>query len=196
MYGTFQPFTHNLEADFDATPSTFHLSPAKISSGAAQISLSAIANNYSTNPTVQATYNVVADGAQLAKLLNNPSVPTGIVRASGTAQYQSVPNQPALQAVVVQGDLASQQLVVKTPSIQAAISNIAAHYSLANGNATLHDFRASVLGGEITAQGTMKDISGNSHSEATASIRGVSLAEARRMMGPRPQPATSASPVN
>jgi translocation and assembly module TamB len=184
VYGAFQPLVHNLEADFDATPTTFHLSPAKISSGATQIELSAVANNYQTNPAVQANYNVVADGAQLAKLMNNPSIPVGTVRASGTAQYQSVPNQPALQAVVVHGDLASQQLLVKTSSLRAAVSNIAAHYSLANGNATLHDFRAGVLGGEITAQGTMKDLAGNSHSEATASIRGVSLGQARAMMGP------------
>ena len=183
VYGTFQPFVHNLEADFDATPTTFHLSPARISSGAAQISISAIANNYSANPTVQATYNLVADGAQLARILNNPSVPTGIVRASGTAHYQSVSNQPALQAVVVQGDLESQQLLVKTASVRGAVNNIAAHYSLANGNATLDDFRASVLGGEITAHGTMNDIGGNSHSEATAAIRGVSLAQVRNMLG-------------
>src|SRR3954468_2017851 len=51
VYGSYQPFTHNLEASFDATPTTFHLSPAKISSGAAQIELSATANNYSSaNP--------------------------------------------------------------------------------------------------------------------------------------------------
>jgi translocation and assembly module TamB len=182
-YGGFQPLVHNLEASFDATPTTFHLSPAKISSSAAQITLAAIANNYMTHPTVQASYNVVADGVQLAKLMNNPSIPSGLVRASGTAQYQSMPNQPALQAVVLKGDLASRQLLVKTASIRAAISNIAAHYSLANGNATLHDFRAEVLGGMITAQGAMKDISGNSRSEATASIRGVSLAQARALMG-------------
>jgi translocation and assembly module TamB len=183
-YGGFRPFAHNLEAQFDATPDTFHLSPARITSGAAQIVLSAIANNYQTNPSIQATYNVTADGAQLAKLMNNPSVPTGVVRASGTAQYQSVPNQPALETVVLHGDLASRQLLVKTSSMAAAITNLAAHYSLANGNATLHDFRANVLGGEITAQGTMKDISGNSHSEATANIRGVSLSQARALAGP------------
>ena len=184
VYGGFRPFAHNLEAQFDATPDTFHLSPARITSGAAQIELSAIANNYQTNPSVQATYNVNADGAQLAKLMNNTSVPTGVVRASGTAQYQSVPNRPALETVVVHGDLASRQLLVKTSSMAAAITNLAAHYSLANGNATLHDFRANVLGGEITAQCTMKDISGNSHSEATATIRGVSLSQARALAGP------------
>jgi translocation and assembly module TamB len=183
-YGAFQPFTHNLEAQFDATPTTFHLSTAKISGSAAQIALSATANDYSTNPAVQAQYNVTADGAQLSRLFNNPSVPVGVVRATGSAQYQSIPDQPALQALVINGDLNSPQLLVKTGSAKAAITNIAAHYSLKNGDATLRDFRASLLGGQITAQGTMKNIGGNSRSEATASVRGISLAQARKMLGP------------
>ena len=184
VYGAFQPFTHNLEAQFDATPTTFHLSPAKISSDSAQIVLSAIATNYS-NPSVQATYDVTANGAQLAKLLKNSSIPAGLVRATGSAQYQSVPNHPMLEDLVVNGDLTSQQLLVKTPSIRAAVNNIAAHYSLANGNATLRDFRASLLGGEITAQGTMRSIgANNSHSDLTATIREVSVAAAKNMLGP------------
>jgi translocation and assembly module TamB len=183
-YGAFQPFTHNLEAQFDATPTTFHLSMAKISGGAAQIALSATANDYSTNPAVQAQYDVTADGAQLARLLNNPSIPAGQVRATGSAQYQSIPNQPALQTLVVNGALNSSQLLVKTTSARASITNIAAHYSLKNGDATLRDFRASLLGGQITAQGTMKNISGNSRSDVTASVRGISLTQARQMIGP------------
>jgi translocation and assembly module TamB len=182
-YGAFQPFTHNLEAQFDATPTTFHLSTAKISGGAAQIVLSATANDYSTQPAVQAQYDVTADGAQLARLLNNPSVPAGLVRASGTAQYQSIPAQPALQALVVNGDLSSRQLLVKSGSASAPITDIAAHYSLKNGDATLRDFRASLLGGQITAQGTMKNIAGNSRSEATATVRGISLSQAKQMLG-------------
>jgi uncharacterized protein involved in outer membrane biogenesis len=113
-FGAFQPFTHNLEAQFDATPTTFHLSTAKISGGAAQIVLSAAANDYSTNPAVQTQYDVTADGVQLARLLNNPSVPAGMVRATGSAQYQSIPGQPALQALVINGDMNSRQLLVKT----------------------------------------------------------------------------------
>jgi translocation and assembly module TamB len=183
-YGAFQPFTHNLEAQFDATPAMFHLSTAKISGGAAQIVLSATASDYSANPAVQAQYDITADGAQLARLLNNPSVPAGLVRATGSAQYQSIPNQPALHALVITGDMNSRQLLVKTGSAKATITNIAAHYSLKNGDATLQDFRASLLGGQITAQGTMRNISGNSRSEATASVRGISLAQARQMLGP------------
>jgi translocation and assembly module TamB len=188
VYGTFQPFAHNLEAQLDATPATFHLSPVKISSGASQIILSATASNYTTRPSVQATYEVVADGAQLAKLLNNSSIPNGLVRASGSAQYESVPNQPLLQALVVNGDLNSRQLLVKTTSVSAAVSDIAAHYTLKNGDATLRDFRGRLLGGTVTAQGVMKNIAGNSRSEATASVRGISLAEARKMLGAAASP--------
>ena len=181
--GAFQPLLHNLDFQFDATPTTFHLNPARISSSAAQLVLTAVANNYDANPSVQATYDVTADGAQLAKILNNPSVPAGLVRASGTAQYQSVPNRPAIETTVLHGNLTSRQLLVKTPSLAATFSDLAAHYSLAGGNATLHDFRANLLGGQITAEGTMKDVIGNSHSEATASIRGVSLSQARALLG-------------
>ncbi|HET6208045.1 MAG TPA: AsmA family protein, partial [Terracidiphilus sp.] len=183
VYGTFQPFTHGLEVQFDATPDTLHVSPIKISSGDSHIVLSATANHYSASPSVQATYEVVADGAQLARLLNNASLPAGLVRATGSAQYQPVQNQPLLQALVVNGDLSSPQLLVKTNSGSAAVSDIAAHYTLKNGDAALRDFRARLLGGMITAQGIMKDIGGNSRSEATASVRGVSLVEARKVLG-------------
>jgi translocation and assembly module TamB len=183
VYGSFEPFAHNLEAQFDATPATFHLNPMKISSGASYIALSATADNYSTTPAVQGTYEVVADGAQLARLLKNPSIPAGLVRASGSVQYQSIPNQPPLQALVVNGDLNSRQLLVKTQSVNAAVNDIAAHYMLKNGDAALRDFRASLLGGSITASGTMKNFGGNSRSEASASVRGVSLIEARKMLG-------------
>ncbi|HEY1984933.1 MAG TPA: translocation/assembly module TamB domain-containing protein [Terracidiphilus sp.] len=184
VYGTFKPFTHNLDAQFDATPTTFHLSPAKITSGATQIVLSATATNYS-NPSVQAGYDVTLDGEQLAKLLNNPAIPAGLVRATGSAQYQAVPNHSMIEELVVNGDISSRQLLVKTTSVHAAVDNIAGHYSLTNGDVTLHDFRASLLGGQVTAQGTMKSVAGNNpRSDATASVRGISLSEARRLLGP------------
>jgi translocation and assembly module TamB len=183
VFGSFRPFAHDLDAEFDATPTTFHLTSAKITSGASQIILSAIATNYS-NPSVDAQYDVTVDGSQLAKLLDNTSVLAGLVRASGSAQYHTVPGRPMLESLSLKGDLASRQITVNLSTVRTAISNVAAHYSLANGDATLHDSRGSILGGEVTAQGTMKNMSGNSHSEITTTVRGVSLADARRMLGP------------
>jgi translocation and assembly module TamB len=183
VFGTFQPFAHNLDAEFDATPTTFHLSSARITGGASQVVVSATVTNYS-NPAVDARYDVTVDGSQLAKLTQIPSIPTGVVEASGSAQYQSVPAHSMLDTLQVSGALVSKQLIVNTSTARAAMSNIAAHYSLANGDVTLHDLRASVLGGEVTAQGTMRGVSGKSHTDLTAKVRGISLAEARRMLGP------------
>ncbi len=182
VFGSFQPLSHDVSVQFDATPSVAHVNVARITSSAAQVLISATATNYS-DPTVDAHYDITLDGAQLARVLNNTSVPTGVVQVSGTAKYHALPNQPALQALVIDGDIKSRELVVKTSAARAAVSNIAGHYSLDNGNATIHDFRANVLGGEITAQGTMKSIGGNSHSDLKATVRGVSLAEARNLLG-------------
>lgn len=182
-FGGFQPLAHDFNLKFDATPSVAHIQSARISSGNTQVLLTATATNYS-NPLVDAHYDVTLDGAQLARIMNNPSVPAGFVKVAGTAHYQAAPNQPAINGITVNGDLQSHLLRVKAASSTAEISDIAAHYSLADGNLTLHDFRAGVLGGEVTAQATMKDIGGNSHSEATAAIRNVSLSAARRLLGP------------
>lgn len=182
-YGGSQAPTNTLSVQFDATPSTFHLSPAKIQCGNSELVLTATVNNYSA-PVVQAQYSAVVDGEQFAGILHSNQIPAGLIAVSGSAQYHSDPNRTLLQSLIINGDLNSRVLVSKTPSLRAQISNIAAHYSLANGDATLRDFRASLLGGEITAQGTMKSLgTNNAHSKMTAALKGISLADAKRSLG-------------
>ncbi len=190
VFGAYQPFEHDLDAQFDLTPTTLQLHHATLSSGATRVNLAATATNLNA-PIVDAKYQVAIDGGQFAKMTNTPSIPAGLLRATGTAHYQDVANQSALSALTVDGDLTSSQLVVKSPSLRAVIENILAHYSLANGNATLRDFRAAFLGGEITAHGTMKDLGGNPHSEMTATVHNISLAEAARLAN-----SSSTQPVN
>ena len=48
------------------------------------------------------------DGQQLAGILHNPSIPSGLVSVSGNAQYQSIAGRALLQSLVVNGDLASR----------------------------------------------------------------------------------------
>ena len=182
-YAGSQAPAHTLHVQFDADPNTAHLSSAKIAMGDSNVALIATLSNYG-NPYLQAQYNATVDGQTFANFLHNPSIPAGLVVLSGTAQFQSSPNRPLLQLLVVNGDLRSQQLVAKTPTVRAEVSNIAAHYSLANGDATLRDFRASLLGGEITAQGTMKSIGTDSaRNNFSAAIRNISLAQAKRITG-------------
>lgn len=181
--GTIVP-SHTLSVRFDATPGTFHVSPAKIASGNTQVSLTATLNNYSS-PSIQAQYNATLDGKQLAGILHEASIPSGLVALAGSAQYHSDPHRAFLECLAVNGDLSSRELVSATPSLRATVSNLAAHYSLANGDATLHELRARVLGGTVVAHGTMTKIGENdSHTKVDAKLNGISLADAKRVAGP------------
>ncbi|KAA6465045.1 AsmA family protein [Acidobacteria bacterium AB60] len=182
LFGAYEPFEHNFDARFDVTPSTFQLHHATLSSGNTRVNLAATATNFNA-PVVRARYSVDLDGAQMARMLKNPSIPTGAIRATGTAQYEDLPNQPLLATLTVNGDLTSRQLLVKTSSVQAAIESLSAHYALDHGNATLHDLRAGLLGGEVNAQGTIKDLAGTAHAEMTAGLHNISLGEAMRLAG-------------
>jgi translocation and assembly module TamB len=171
----FKTIQHSLDAEFDATPSTFHLTNAKLSSETSQLVLTATMQDYS-NPRVQARYEATLDGSQFKKILQNPEVPTGFIRASGSINYQQAANRSFLDTVVVRGDLTSNQLEVQTPTLRSQIRNIAAHYSLENGDATLKDLRASLLGGELTSSGKMSNIDGNARSKFNAQLRNIQLA--------------------
>ncbi len=182
-YGAHQPIPHNLDATFSLTPTTFQLNRARLWSGDSQVVLSTVIQNYKNNPAVQAQYSIAVNAAQFRRILNNPSIPTGFIRAAGSIQYQKQANRPLLQSVVLNGDLSSDRLDVTTAAAQAQITNLDAHYSMANGNASLRDFRAGILGGEVTARGTMTNLGGNSHSSFNAGLENISLAQLENEAG-------------
>jgi translocation and assembly module TamB len=181
-YGPFRPLEHNFDAEFEATPSAFQLTHAKMSSGNSQAIVSAVLKNYS-NPVIEAKYDIVADGRQMARLVNEPSMPAGLVRTTGSLQYQQTASRSMIQMLAVSGDLTSSQLEFRTTSAHAQLRNLAAHYSLLHGDATLRDLRANVFGGELTAQGVTQAIGGNSRSNYRADLHQISLAEMRSAFG-------------
>jgi translocation and assembly module TamB len=182
VFGAYQPFEHDLDAQFELTPTTLELRHGSLSSGATKMNLVATVSNLNS-PTVDAQYEIAIDGGQFARMMKAPSIAAGLMRASGSVHYQGVASQTPVNQITVNGDLRSSQMVVNISTTRLTIDNIAAHYSMANGNLALHDLRAGVLGGGITAQGTMKDLGGNSHSEMTANLRNISLADAARLAG-------------
>lgn len=192
-FGGYEPFIHNFAARFEYSPTAFQLDRAEISSDATKVYLAATVRNFSA-PVVQMKYNITIDGAQLARMMHTPTIPNGLVQLRGSAGYDEGNGEPVLQAVTLSGDMTSPRLVVTTPTMQAAIADLVAHYSVAHGNAALHDLRAGLLGGEVMAQGTMTRLAGaNPHSEFTASLRRISLAAASRMAGRKNAPPVALS---
>jgi translocation and assembly module TamB len=177
--GSWRSIPHAFEAQFDATPTTFHLKQAKLTSGSTQLLINATLENYS-QPEVQATYDAFVDGAQVRQILDNPSMPTGLVHSAGTIHYHALPNRPLLDALIVNGNISSKALAVSTPSLHARIANLNADYLLANGDVAVPNLRADLLGGQLIATAKMTDLSGSSHTEVHSTLRGVSLEQTRR----------------
>ncbi|HET9088383.1 MAG TPA: hypothetical protein VFN53_12760, partial [Acidobacteriaceae bacterium] len=178
--GAFQSIPHQFEAAFTAAPDRFHLTHAKLTSGPSSIVLAGDLKDYQ-NPVVSGSYSAEISGEEFRHVLNNPSIPAGIVRTSGTIIYRKNGTAPLLDVVAVQGELHSNQLVVSTPKLRTEIGNLAAHYSVANGNAAVENFHARVLGGELTASANMLHLTGKTQSKLTASIHGLSLADAQSL---------------
>jgi len=185
-YGTMRPVAHNLDVQFDTTPTTFQLTQAKLTVGNSVVWLAGELNNYS-NPEVQGHYDIVVDGKDVGEMMKVSMVPTGMVHSAGTIAYKQATGRAMLDSVTVDGNIDSRALDVHTPSLHAHIHDIAAHYRLVNGDVVLHDLRASVLGGVLTAQGIMKSISNSPHSEISAEASGVSLDDVVRELGPATQ---------
>jgi translocation and assembly module TamB len=180
--GTLHTIPHSLDARFDATRTTFHLNQAALSTGPSQLILNATVQNYA-NPLVDARYDASLDGAQIGQLLDNPSVPTGQLRATGSVHYQQADGRSALDSLIVNGDLSSRQLNLRSASLRTQLNNLEGHYSLANSTATLHDLRMNLLGGQLIAAGEMANIGGDSHSKVNADLRSISLADLSRLSG-------------
>ncbi len=177
----FIPFL-TASAQFDASPTTLHLARANLTCGPSSLAASGTVKNYS-NPVINAQYDVTIDGKQVGQILNNPKIPVGVVRAVGSLHFAQAPSQSVLHALTVEGALNSRELNVVTSAVRTRVANITAQYSLANGDVTLRDLQAYLLGGEVRAKGVMKDLGGNSRSSVDANLRNISLAQIRSALG-------------
>jgi translocation and assembly module TamB len=182
--GSFRPILHDLSVRFAATPTMFRLTQAKIASGASQFTLAATLMDYS-NPIIQGQYEAILEGGDLRRILRDPSLPTGLIRTSGSLRYRQIPNVPMVDSAMVNGDLSSARLDLQTSQANTQIRDIAAKYSLANGGLMVKDFRARLLGGTLAGTLTMRDITGKTQSKLNASLRGISLSQLKRM-APKP----------
>ncbi|MCU1309021.1 MAG: hypothetical protein JWO20_146 [Candidatus Angelobacter sp.] len=181
QFSNFNPLAHDLDAPFDATPTTFLLKNAVLTSGPSKFMLNARLDDYA-NPRVEANYDAVVDAGEFRRIVKNPTLPVGVIRAVGAMHYRSQPNREMLDSLSLDGNLSSRALRVQMPSFHGTISQIGAHYSLANRNVEVRDMRARVLGGEFTGSLMMRDITGASRSQMHAGVRGVSVAELKTLM--------------
>ncbi len=168
------PIVHSLEAEFNATPDTFNVTRGALTTAASRFSLTGTLRDY-LNPRVQAHYQASIDSGEFRQILNEPTLPAGIIQLAGSAQFQSEKEKTLLQTLTLEGNLTSSALQIHTTTIHTEARDLSARYSLAQGNLDIRDLRAGVLGGGLTGRLTIQDIAGAQASELQAALKNVSL---------------------
>ena len=172
--GSFNPVAHGLQANFIASPTRFTLQRAVLSSGRSRVELSATLSDYA-HPQLRANYNALLDSAEFARVLKNPSLPAGDIRLAGRMQYQSRPNQPMLATATLEGNLSSALLRVRSSSFRGDLRDLRADYRLANGSFYVPKLSAKVLGGQLSGNASMANLTGASRTRMNAALRQASL---------------------
>jgi translocation and assembly module TamB len=86
--------------------------------------------------------------------------------------------------LAVDGSLTSRRLDVREKQIRTQVRNVAAHYSLQNGNLSIQQVRANLLGGAADGDLVINNIAGDSNALLNVSLHGISMANVQQLMAP------------
>jgi translocation and assembly module TamB len=178
------PLVHSFEAEFDITPETFQLKRSLLTSGASQFSVAATLNDF-VHPKVNATYQAALDTGELRQILKDATLPVGVVKLAGSADFQSDPDKPVIETLKLDGNLTSTGLQINTTTINTRISDISARYIVQGGNAEVRDLRAALLGGSMNGSLKMNDVTGAQISEFHGAFQNVALGSIQALLSPQ-----------
>jgi len=176
--GTYRPLPHELQARFNATSTHAELQSLTLVLGSSRATLRGTVNNYN-QPVVTGDYRVLLHTADFRAALGNDSLPVGDLELSGSLQYHDLPGRPALETASLRGQFSSQALGVLTPQLRTRITGLRGDYSLAGNNFNVQRLQADLLGGRLDADLTVKDVSDARNAQLRASLKGISLGEAK-----------------
>ncbi len=179
-FGSYAALPHEVQASFAATPSTFTLEHAALKSGNSRLDLTATVHDYS-NPRLQAQYKAALDAGEFRRLLKNPTVPEGVIHMAGAVSYAGRPNQPMLDALVLNGDLDSPLLRVSSSGFSGDVRDLHAQYKLANGNLAANLTNGQILGGRVDGKLAVANITGKQKGKLDLALRGASLAQLKKV---------------
>lgn len=170
----FRPLEHTADVRFSANAQGMVLDRLAIATEKSRLAVHATLVDFS-NPRVEGSYEGVVDTREFARVLNNPSLPSGDIGLQGTVTYRIEADEPFLRQVRVEGRLESKTLAVGAQQRAMALNAIRASYRLANGNLEVRKLEADLLGGHLSATAEMLHLDKNPSSRVTAAVRGVSL---------------------
>jgi translocation and assembly module TamB len=181
QYAKYTPLSHDFDLKFSATPDKFTVESASLHLGSSDVLVRAQLSNYS-NPVADGTYRVLVHVQDFAEMYPS-AIAQGNVSLTGKLHYQAVENRPALQNVVVDGQVASESLAAAASAKRVELRNLDGNYRLADGNLIVGDLHVDTLGGRITARAKMNHLNTTADSQVRASLQDISLRAIQQVLG-------------
>ena len=181
QFGSYTPIAHDLDSHFTVSPSGMTFEPLVLRVASSELTVRTAVQNYS-QPSMNGSYRLALHTEDVRRVLRNSSLPLGIITVSGSLLYQNIPGRPPLETVVSKGELNCPQLLLETPTLRGALYRISGAYDVANGNLSTHNLRADLLGGQLNANLNVRDVAVRRVSSLRASLKGISIQEAARVM--------------
>ncbi len=165
---------HKADFEFAANSGVLELNSAVVSTGQSQITVRGTVKDFS-RPDVEANYEGALFTKDAATILRSDSLPLGEIRFGGTLEYAAAATVPFIKAARLDGWVRSDSLAVRTTTVATSVRAIRANYALSNGNATITDLHANILGGELSGQAKMLHVDASPASQVNVSVRSLRL---------------------
>jgi len=178
-YGTLSPLLHTLDAKFGATSGRLSITPV-ITLGGSRAELSAEVRNFD-NPYISGKYEIVLHTQDFSKLSSTSA--QGDVRLRGGLEYQARDGRSGLMAVALNGDLASAAMLVQSDGTKLAVNNLRGKYALNNGRLSAQDLAANLLGGEMMANLSVRQIDQPEEINLHADLKDISIRQLKNTSG-------------
>jgi translocation and assembly module TamB len=178
QYANYAPLPHNLDANFNATPSGATLNSLLLTIGSSRISLHGEMSNYSS-PQVNASYQLLIHTQDFAAM--SPDVrPAGDIRIDGDLRYHQVANQPMLRTAAVNGTIKSDELQAASTDVSLGLRGLKAQYRLANGDLDVSALAADLVNGHLDAQLAIRHVDATPIGNVHASLQHISLESTKK----------------
>ncbi|MGH9502831.1 MAG: translocation/assembly module TamB domain-containing protein [Terriglobales bacterium] len=177
------PVAHSLDARFTATPKQFTLQSAVLRTAKSRFSLRATARDYA-QPLIHGTYQATLDSGEFRRALKNPSLPAGLIDVSGAIDYQREPGRQFLASTTLHGSVRSAELSVAHGNESIQLRDLAAEYTVKQGDAMVTGIRAQALGGRLDGTLAMRDLAGSTRSTLAVSLKHISASDLQNIFGP------------
>lgn len=171
---TFKPIEHNARVQFVASRSGLVFDSLSVSTRKSRFTAHATLADYA-HPSIQGEYETVLYTPEIAQVLKTSWLPAGEIAASGTMRYRNAAGQSFLNSLNVDGRFRSSQLALRVRQVNADAKSVRGAYTLEKGNLGVANLQADVLGGHLSVNSGVLNLTGQSSSRLSATLQGASL---------------------